>query len=78
MNPREVHLESLYLIFHVLWKNTKKRQLMDPYTLMIDEIFFRSNSNWVEFYGDVVEEVLPLIPEPLGEPVLTYTFLLLR
>ena len=30
--------------------------------------------HWVEFYGDVVEEDQPQMPDPLGEPVLTSTF----
>ena len=47
---------------------------MDPSTPIIDESVFRSNADWVEFYGDVVDEDPSLMPEPLGEPVLTSTF----
>lgn len=74
MNPRQGHLEALYLIFHFLWKNPKKRQVLDPSTPLIDESVFHSNADWVEFYGDVVEEDPPRMPEPLGEPVVTSTF----
>ena len=74
MNLREGHLESLYLIFHFLWKNPMERQVVDPSHTMIDESVFQSNANWVEFYGDVSEEDLTQMPEALGEPVSTYTF----
>ena len=47
---------------------------MDPSNPMIDESLFHYNSDWVGFYGDVAEEDPPRMPEPLGEPVLTYTF----
>ena len=69
MNPRERHLEALYLMFQFIWKNTNKRQVMDPYTPMIDEILFRSNADWVGFYRDIAEENQPQLPEPLGKPV---------
>ena len=73
----EGHLKALYLIFHFLWKNTKKRQAMDPSNTIIDESVFHYNSYWVELYGDAAEENLPQMPEPLGEPVLTSIFLTL-
>lgn len=69
MNPRVGHLEALYLIFHYLWKNPKKRLVMDPVAPYIDESVFVSNADWTEFYGDVVEEDPPNMPEPLGQPV---------
>ena len=47
---------------------------MDPSNPMIDEIIFHYNSDWVVFYGDVVEEDPPRMPDPLGEPVSTSTF----
>ena len=74
MNPMEVHLEALYLIFKFLWNNIKKRQVMDPSNPMTDESVFHYNSDWLGFYGDMVEEDLPQISEPLGEPVLKSTF----
>ena len=49
MNPRQGHLEALYLIFHFLWKNPKKRQVLDPSTPSINESVFHSNADWVEF-----------------------------
>ena len=74
MNLREEHLEVLYSIYHFLWKNTKKRQVMETSTPMIDEIVFHSNYNWVEFYGDVAEDDPLRMPNPFGEPVSTSTF----
>ena len=74
MNMREGCLEAIYLIFHFLWKNPKKRQVMDPSTTMIYESVFHYNDYWVEFYGDVVEEDPPQMPDPRGEPVSTSTF----
>ena len=47
---------------------------MDPYNPMTDESVFHSNADWVEFYGDVVEEDPPRILEPLCEPVSRSTF----
>ena len=67
MNTREGHLEVLCLIFHFLWKNPKKRQMMDPSPKIIDESVFYYNVNWVEFYVDVTEEDLTRTPEPLSE-----------
>ena len=62
------------MIIHFLWKNPKKRQVMEPSTPITDESVFHYNADWVGFYEDVVEEYPPQIPKPLGEPVLTFTF----
>ena len=61
------------MIFHFLWKNPKKIQVIDPYTSMIEESVFHSNSDWGGFYGGVEEDDLPRMIEPLGEPVSTST-----
>ena len=45
MNPRERHLEAIYLIFRFMWNNPKKRQVMDPSTPMINVSVFYSNSD---------------------------------
>ena len=47
MSPREGHFEALYLVFHVLWKNTNKMQVMETSTPIIDESVFHYNYNWV-------------------------------
>ena len=57
-----------------MWKNTNKMKVMDPSTQMIDYSVFNYNANCVEFYKDVVEEDPSRMPEPLGEPMSTSTF----
>lgn len=73
-SPREGHLEALYLIFHYLSKNPKKRLVMDANEPFVDESMFNINADWMEFYGDVVEEDPPGMPEPLGKPILQSVF----
>ena len=72
--PREGHLEALYLIFHYRSKNPKKRLVMDPNEPPVDERMFNIQANWMDFYGDVVEEDPPGMPEPLGQAVLQSVF----
>ena len=73
-SPRQGHLEALYLIFHFLWKNPKKRLVMDPCYPCVDEGAFNITADWKEFYGDVKEDLPPHMPEPLGEPVMQTEF----
>ncbi|KAL7515917.1 hypothetical protein ACHAWX_000987 [Stephanocyclus meneghinianus] len=68
-NPREGHLEALYLIFYFLSKNPLRRLLFDARVPACDEDAFQLDADWTEFYGDVEEEDPPDIPEPLGKPV---------
>ncbi|KAL7477924.1 hypothetical protein ACHAW6_003713 [Cyclotella cf. meneghiniana] len=58
-NPREGHLEALYLIFHFL--------LMNPLRRLVSNA--RLDADWTEFYRDVEEEDPPDMPDPLGKPV---------
>ena len=58
-SPREGHLEALYLIFHYLSKNPKKRLVMDPHYPDVDENTFNGAADWVQFYGDIIEEDPP-------------------
>lgn len=76
MNPREGHIEALYLIFHYLWKHPKKRLVMDPAIPNIDQTAFNNTDlkAWETFYGDVEEAMPPRMPEPLGPPVYTGGF----
>ncbi|KAL7525855.1 hypothetical protein ACHAWF_001533, partial [Thalassiosira exigua] len=73
-NPRVGHLEAVYCIFHYLKRNTVKRLVMDPATPVIDRSGFNGTADWAEFYGDVVEEDPPGMPEPLGKPVEIFVF----
>ena len=68
-NPREGHLEALYLIFHYIWKNPMKRLVFDASVPECHEESFKLNADWTEFYGDVSEEDPPDMPVPLGKPV---------
>jgi hypothetical protein len=68
--PRTGHLEALYLIFHYLSKNVKRRMVMDPRTNEIDEkVYFNLFADWTEFYDYAVEEDPPNMPEPLGNAI---------
>ena len=73
-SPRDGHLEALYLIFHYLSKNPKKRLVMDPNYPNVDENTFNGSADWMQFYGDLVEEDPPRMPVPLGRPVDTTCF----
>ena len=77
MNPRTGHLEGLYHIFHYLMRHPKKRLVMDPFYPPMEEdeeLVFNMDADWLPFYGDVVEEDPPNMPEPLGEPVVMTVF----
>jgi hypothetical protein len=69
VEPRVGHLEALFVIVHYLKRFPFKRIVFDPRTVTVDENVFYDTSSWVEFYGDVVEEDPPGMPEPLGHPV---------
>ena len=56
---RQGGLEALYLIFRFLWKNPKKRLVMDPKEPEVDECVFNNTAKWMEFYGDMTEEDPP-------------------
>jgi hypothetical protein len=73
-SPRYGHLEALYLIFHYLSKNPKKRLVMDPHYPYVDETSFNIQADWTEFYGDMKEAQPPGMPEPLGQPLDTTAF----
>ncbi|KAL7551099.1 hypothetical protein ACHAWF_014293 [Thalassiosira exigua] len=73
-NPRVGHLDAVYCIFHYLKCNPVKRLVMDPTTPVIDRTGFNGTTDWAIFYGDVVEEGPPGMPEPLGKPVKIFFF----
>jgi hypothetical protein len=66
--PRVGHLEAVYHIFAYLMKHDKSRIIFDPSDPIIDDQHF-PEVDWTEFYGDVVEELPPKMPEPLGNTV---------
>ena len=65
-SSRYGHLEGLYLIFHFLWKNPRRRLVMNPLEPSVDESSFHSFADWKEFYGNVEEADPPHMPESLG------------
>ena len=66
--PRVGHLEAVYHIFAYLMKHDKSRIIFDPADPIFDDQQF-PEVDWTEFYGDMVEELPPRMPEPLGNPV---------
>ncbi|KAL7538576.1 hypothetical protein ACHAWF_006139 [Thalassiosira exigua] len=68
------NLEAVYCIFHYLKRNPVKRLVMDPATPVVDRDGFNGTADWAEFYGDVVKEDPPGMPEPLGKPVEIFAF----
>jgi hypothetical protein len=46
----------------------------DSHAPVFDESFFHPNANWMDFYGDVTEELLPNMPEPRGHSVIISAF----
>ncbi|KAL7535630.1 hypothetical protein ACHAWF_005219, partial [Thalassiosira exigua] len=73
-NPRVGHLEAVYCIFHYLKCNPVKPRVMDPVTPTIDRNGFNGTADCAEFYGNVVEEDPPGMPELLGKPVEIFAF----
>jgi hypothetical protein len=66
--PRAGHLEAVYHIFAYLNKHDKSSIVFDPVDPYFNLDDFRE-VDWSEFYGDVVEELPPKMPKPLGNPV---------
>ena len=66
--PRVGHLEAVYHLFAYLMKHDKSRIVLDPADPTIDDQQF-PKVDWTELYGDIVEELPPRMPEPLGNPV---------
>jgi hypothetical protein len=66
--PRAGHLEAVYHIFSYLIKHDKSSIIFDPVDPYFNPDDFRE-VDWSEFYGDVMEELPPKMPKPLGNPV---------
>ncbi len=62
------HLEALYLITNYLSREPMRRIVFDPRTPNLDESVFIPG-NWKDFYGDLVEEDPPDMPQPLGNAI---------
>jgi hypothetical protein len=71
--PREGHLEAAYHIFSYLKKRPKLTMAFDPDATGLDHPA-QDLTPWKDFYGDVVEELPPKMPEPLGREVIISCF----
>ena len=74
-SPQEVHLEALYLIFHFLSNNPKKKLVMDPIMPNVDESILNLNDYWKRLYRDMVEKYPHQMSHPLGRPVYLVCFI---
>ena len=72
--PREGHLEACYSIFMYLCKHPTMSLIFHPSCINIQQDHFKSQ-DWMDFYGDGVEELLPDMLEPLGEAVKVTAFI---
>ncbi|EJK65517.1 hypothetical protein THAOC_13609, partial [Thalassiosira oceanica] len=68
-NPRKGHLEALYSIFCYLQANPVRRLVFNPQRISKENCIFNDGADWTPFYGDVVEESPPRMPDPLGPAV---------
>jgi hypothetical protein len=59
---RQGHLEAVYHIFAYLHKHEKSSIVFDPADPYFDPVMFQE-VDWSEFYGDVVEELPPKMPQ---------------
>ena len=71
--PCEGHLEAVFRIY--LYLKYKKNTLMvyDPSYPIVPEDKFPKH-DWNNFYGEVKEQMPPLMPEPLGSEVIMRVF----
>ena len=76
MAPREGHLEAVYHIFAHIKKHPKMSLVFDPRSVRVDENAFPHVpiEAWKEFYGDVMEELPPGMPIPLGKAIEIFCF----
>ena len=65
--PRQGHLEATYHIFAHLKHQETSRLAFDLKMPNVDGAAFNTDANWRDFYGDVLEELPPKMPKPLGK-----------
>jgi hypothetical protein len=71
--PREGHLEAVFRIYSYLKYKKNSLMVFDPTYPEIDMETFPKR-DWNNFYGNVKEEMPPLMPEPLGGEVILRLF----
>ena len=75
-SPRLRHLEVLYNVFAYLEKLPDIGRLAyDSKSPDVDESDFLQGSDWKDFYGDVEEELPPIMSEMRGSPVIISAFI---
>ena len=72
--PWEGHLEACYSIFAFLHKHPTMSLIFHPSCINISQDRFKSQ-DWMDFYGDGVEEPPPDTLEPLGEAIKVTAFI---
>jgi hypothetical protein len=69
-NPWLRHLEAAYHMFAYLKTHPDMGWLaFDSHAPDINESIFNHSTDWMDFYGNVTEELPPNMPEPWGHPV---------
>jgi hypothetical protein len=72
--PRDGHLEAVYNIFAYLNKQPHPPIVLDDKVIRMNESAF-NRTDWKEsIYGEVDEEIPPMAPKPLGNPVIITCF----
>jgi hypothetical protein len=71
--PREGHLETAYHIFSYLKKRPKLTMAFDPDATGLDHPA-QDLTPCKDFYGEVVEDLPPRMPEPLGSEMIITCF----
>jgi hypothetical protein len=75
MSPRIGHMEQILKIFAYLKLHHNSRLVLDPTYPDINEHDMSKKRNWNQFYGMTKEDVLGLIPRPLGEELIVQAFM---
>jgi hypothetical protein len=68
-SPRLGHIEAVYHICLYLTKHDKSHIIFDASSPNLDLTNQQFDADWRPFYGDLKEEDLQHMPEPLGKPV---------
>jgi hypothetical protein len=67
-SPRKGHLEAVYCIYGYLKAHMKSTMVFDDAYLNWNEGNFPTY-DWMDFYGDVKEEIPKNTPQPRGQPI---------
>ena len=73
VSPREGHLQQVFHLFAYLKHHKHSKMVFDDTEPVFDESSF-CVCDWLEYYPDVEEAIPHNMPEPLGNGVVTSTF----